>query len=197
MKRLILLLFVLFSLSVFSGDFIVIKYKDGRVERLKLKKKISDIASMEFVSANQSKKEKSVAKSPEKTGVAKGVEKNKKVETTEGKTDEFKMFEKQMKDELKPTFDGMWKTNFGTLIIKVKGKKVIGMYKNGNGKIEGTLSDDGYTITGRWSEAPDYKAPKHAGRFIFKLSKTGASFKGLWGFGDEEPDSEWVGRKIK
>ncbi len=197
MKRLSFLLFVLFSLSVFSGDFIVIKYKDGTVERLKLKKKISDIASIEFVSASQPEKEAGAVYSPQKIAVAKGVEKNKKVETTENKTDEFKMFEKQMKAQLKPTFDGMWKTNFGTLIIKVKGKKVIGMYKNGNGKIEGTLSDDGYTITGRWSEAPDYKAPKHAGRFIFKLSKTGASFEGKWGFGDEEPDSEWVGRKIK
>ena len=197
MKRLNLLLFVLFSLSVFSGDFIVIKYKDGTVERLSLKGKIAEIVSIEFASSQKLGKKEATVNATQNVKVAKGVEKNKKVETTEGKTDEFKMFEKQMKDELKPTFDGMWKTNFGTLIIKTKGKKVIGMYKNGNGKIEGTLSDDGYTITGRWSEAPDYKAPKHAGRFIFKLSKTGASFKGLWGFGDEEPDSEWVGRKIK
>ena len=197
MKRLNLLLFVLFSLVVYSGDFIVIKYKDGTVERLELKKRISDIASIEFVSANQSKKDNTIANSLEKTAVTKGVKKSKKVESAENKTDEFKVFEKQMKAQLKPAFDGMWKTNFGTLIIKTKGKKVIGMYKNGNGKIEGTLLDDGYTITGSWSEAPDYKAPKHAGKFIFKLSKTGASFKGLWGFGDEEPDSEWVGRKIK
>ena len=196
MKKIGILLFVIFSLSVFAGDFVVIKYKDGRVERLELKGKVSEIVSIEFSSSQSGKKQATVF-SNKKTDVVNRVEKTQKVEREKNKTDGFEVFENQMKAQLKPTFDGMWKTNFGTLIIKTKGKKVIGMYKNGNGRIEGTLSDDGFTITGRWSEAPDYKAPKHAGKFIFKLSKTGASFKGLWGFGDEEPDSEWVGRKIK
>ncbi len=197
MKRVVVFLFFLAAANVIAGDYIVIKYKNGKVQKIELKGKINNLASIEFYSSKEnSKKEIAVSQKDNKL-TAEMKTKSGKIAKQNREEDQFKIFEKQMKSQLKPTFEGMWKTNFGTLVIKIKGNKVLGLYKNGNGKIEGTLSEDGYTITGRWSEAPDYLPPKHAGKFIFKLSKTGASFKGKWGFGNEEPDSEWVGRKIK
>ncbi|BBB32652.1 hypothetical protein TTHT_1116 [Thermotomaculum hydrothermale] len=197
MKKYALLFMVIFSFTIFAGDVIVIKYKDGSSEKIVIKQQLSAIKSIKFVSSNSEKKEAvKTENKPNKVVVKKKVQPAKKVEKSKDKNDEFAKFENEMKAKLKPTFEGMWKTNFGNMIIKIKGNKVLGYYKNGKGKIEGTLSEDGYTITGRWAEVPDFKPPKHAGKFIFHLSETGASFHGKWGFGDEEPDSEWVGRKI-
>ena len=199
---------VLFLAFGLFADTIVITFNDGTVQKVELKGKVKNVASVKFVSENEkdaetsSKKQFVGKKNAKDKAESQQTEKKQEVSSeksqkTNQPKDEFAVFEKDMKEKLKPTFEGMWKTNFGTLVLKVKGNKVYGMYKNGEGKITGTLSDDGYTLTGRWSEAPDYLPPKHAGKFIFKLSKSGGSFRGLWGFGDEKPDSEWIGRRIK
>ncbi len=194
MRYIVFFLIFFVSLNAFCGDTLIIKYKDGSVQKIQLKGRLEDISSIEFVSFERNLKKN--YKKKESTKID-----NKRFESGEkyrgNEKGDFAILEKQMKERLKPTFEGMWKTNFGNLIIKIKGNKVFGLYKNGNGRIEGTLLKDGYVIEGKWSEAPDFKAPQHAGRFYFKLSETGSSFKGKWGFGDEEPDSEWVGRKIK
>ncbi len=195
MRKVVAFLFMVFLIDSFAGDYLIIRYKNGRVQKVELKEKAGEIKSIEFFSPKKGAK-KGVVGSKRENITAN--EKNiKSTQLAREKEDGFEAFERQMRSQLKPTFEGLWKTNFGNLVIKVKGNKVLGLYKNGKGKIEGTLSEDGYTLTGKWSEAPDYLPPKHAGRFYFKLSRTGANFKGKWGFGDEEPDSEWVGRKIK
>lgn len=99
------------------------------------------------------------------------------------------------------TFLGTWQTtsDFGKLEINLAGLRVSGTYTHDNGKIEGTLSADGKTLTGTWSEAPSYKPPQDAGKFILKLADDGQSFSGRWWYGLTESafSQVWNGERIK
>ena len=93
------------------------------------------------------------------------------------------------------TFAGQWDTSFGALTLTLAGNRATGTYVSEDGKIRGTVSADGKTLTGSWSEAPSYQPPQDAGRFIFKLSADGNSFTGTWGYGDGGQGSGWSGTR--
>jgi len=100
----------------------------------------------------------------------------------------------------KPTFVGRWQTEWGTIELKVKDRKLTGTYPHDSGRLEGTVSLDGMTVTGTWSEAPTFKPPKDAGEFEFKLSEDGKKFKGLYWYGKRQAKVAgkiWDGKKIE
>ena len=87
------------------------------------------------------------------------------------------------------TFDGTWNTDWwGTLNLTVSGNSVSGTYEESDGRVTGTLSSDGRTIDGWWSEAPDYDPPASAGRFELTLSADAQSFTGWFIFGNYTKD---------
>jgi hypothetical protein len=61
------------------------------------------------------------------------------------------------------------------------GSGVTGNYSYDKGKITGSLS--GFTLTGKWSEAPTYSAPRDAGDIVFTLSSSCGRFDGKWRYG--------------
>ena len=97
------------------------------------------------------------------------------------------------------TFQGRWQTTFDKLEINLTGLRAGGTYIHDNGKIEGTLSADGRTLMGTWSEAPSYKPPQDAGKFILKLADDGQSFSGRWcyGFTESAFAQIWNGKRLK
>jgi hypothetical protein len=100
--------------------------------------------------------------------------------------------------ETSDNFSGMWKTDWGILIMTVENNQVTGIYENNDGKIEGTMSQDGNTVEGNWSQAPSYKAPKDAGKFVFSISDDYIKFKCDQWSGEKEgdPEDNWTGKKL-
>jgi len=87
------------------------------------------------------------------------------------------------------TFDGTWNTDWwGRLNLTVSGNTVSGTYEESAGRVSGTLSADGKTIDGWWSEAPDYDPPACAGRFELTLSADAQSLTGWFIFGNYTKD---------
>jgi hypothetical protein len=94
------------------------------------------------------------------------------------------------------TFEGTWDTSFGTLTLSISGNMVTGNYTHDDGRITGTVSPDGRTLTGTWSEAPSYQPPNDAGDVIFTLSPDGKSFTGSWWYGTQSGGgSAWNGTR--
>ncbi|MBN1880736.1 MAG: hypothetical protein JW885_01070 [Deltaproteobacteria bacterium] len=88
------------------------------------------------------------------------------------------------------TFGGGWNTDWwGRLNLTVSGNSVSGTYEESAGRVTGTLSADGKTIDGWWSEAPDYDPPGSAGKFVLTLSANAQSFTGWWCFGNSTESS--------
>ncbi|MBN1572364.1 MAG: hypothetical protein JW984_04115 [Deltaproteobacteria bacterium] len=96
------------------------------------------------------------------------------------------------------TLEGKWKTDWwGVLTITINGGSVTGNYEESQGRINGTLSADGRTIKGWWSEAPTYQRPECAGIFTITLSPDGGSISGEWHFGESEYKYEMKGTRVK
>lgn len=83
---------------------------------------------------------------------------------------------------------GVYETNFGELTIKHIGSKVTGTYTHSNGRIEGSII--GTTLTGWWYQ------DNGKGRFVFNFTSNFSSFDGLYGYNNDEPSSNWDGRRI-
>ena len=94
-------------------------------------------------------------------------------------------------------FQGTWKTNWGEMEINVYGTTVTGSYPHDNGRINGTLFNNGQNIEGSWSEAPNYAPPDDGGRLVLELSKDGNSFSGKWYYGKDAAGGNWTGTRIK
>ena len=101
-------------------------------------------------------------------------------------------------------FDGEWDTNWGAMTLNVqsvvgldgkKHSKVTGEYAHQKGKIEGTVSSDGRTLSGTWAQAPSYKPERDAGAMEFILSADGNSFKGTWSYGQNPLSGDWSGTR--
>ncbi len=96
---------------------------------------------------------------------------------------------------------GKWKTNFGTLETTTDKLTISGAYTWDKGKLTGLISKNGTEVIGTWSESPDYKPPKNAGKFSWKMSAGGDSFTGTWGYGDSYTDGSrggtWTGTRLK
>lgn len=96
------------------------------------------------------------------------------------------------------TLEGKWNTDWwGVLTINISGGNVTGTYVENQGKISGTLSADGRTIKGWWSEAPSYQRPEDAGIFNITLSPDGGSISGGWHFGEDEHEFEIKGTRVR
>jgi hypothetical protein len=87
-------------------------------------------------------------------------------------------------------FAGAWKTTFGTMTFERRGNQITSSYDFDGGNIRGTLSGDGRTLTGTYSET------SAKGIFRFSLAADGKSFSGNWSrtSGTRNPPSgEWSG----
>ena len=104
-------------------------------------------------------------------------------------------FFKKGKDKNLEVWNGTWKTDWGTLVIKQSGNIVTGTYTHDNGKIKGKVYNN--QVVGTWSEAPSYKAPKDAGNIKFTISADGKSFSGTWTYGSNGSGGKWIGTKLK
>ncbi|MBL0337536.1 MAG: hypothetical protein IPP73_20130 [Chitinophagaceae bacterium] len=98
-------------------------------------------------------------------------------------------------DKVIPLYlNGEWQTKWGKMIVIQNGNKITATYEHDKGKITGTIT--GNTLTGTWSEAPTYLAPKDAGEFKFTFSADGRAFTGLWRYGNTgEWQTGWDGHK--
>jgi hypothetical protein len=94
-------------------------------------------------------------------------------------------------------FAGQWNTSEGALTCAVDGQRVHCEYPHDQGRIDATLSADGTTMTGLWSEAPSYAPPSDAGRVVFTLSEDGNAFSGDWSYGDGPSAGSWTGIRIR
>ncbi|MDQ7822414.1 MAG: tetratricopeptide repeat protein [Candidatus Eremiobacteraeota bacterium] len=93
-------------------------------------------------------------------------------------------------------FAGTWDTNWGRMVLKVEGVSVYGNYTHDKGRIKATLSNDGRTLTGYWSEAPSYRPSKDAGRVTLTISSDGNSLYGTWGYDKSLDGGDWTGKRI-
>ncbi len=93
-------------------------------------------------------------------------------------------------------FTGRWNSEWGIIDFKVVGSSVTGTYPHDNGRIEATISDDGRTMVGTWSESPSYKPPNDAGRVTFTLSPDGKTISGHYWFGQDRDGGAWTGTRL-
>lgn len=93
------------------------------------------------------------------------------------------------------SFAGTWDTNWGIMTCTVSGASVNCDYTHDSGKINATLSNDGRTMVGQWSESPSYKPPSDGGRVAFTLSDDGNSLSGDWSYGDGASEGSWTGTR--
>lgn len=91
-------------------------------------------------------------------------------------------------------FSGKWLCGeWGTLNITQIGDVITGTYTYDSGKLKGKVSGD--KLSGNWSEAPSYSAPKDAGDVEFTMSADGKSFTGRWRYGSSGDWSTWNGQR--
>ncbi|WP_025270727.1 FecR family protein [Hippea sp. KM1] len=92
---------------------------------------------------------------------------------------------------------GKWKTDFGVVVFRQDGDRVLGTYPHDKGKIEGKLI--GNILICKWREAPTYKPKRDAGDCKFRFSPDGNSFEGKWryGFGYDSWDGKWNGERMR
>ena len=91
---------------------------------------------------------------------------------------------------------GAWQTDWGVVTLQVNGNQVTGSYPHDQGRLQGTLSPDGWTLEGTWAEAPSFQPPNDAGRFIFTLAQDKQSWSGKWGYGDAVDYGDWTGVRV-
>jgi hypothetical protein len=95
-------------------------------------------------------------------------------------------------------FAGKWLTDFGPMELAISGNDVSGTYEHGGGIMTGTVSDDGSTLLGWWSESPTYQAPEDGGAVIFTLGPDGNSFTGTrWHGPSNGPGDPWNGVRVR
>jgi hypothetical protein len=91
-------------------------------------------------------------------------------------------------------FAGTWKTDFGTMTFALTGgNQVHADYDFDGGSVTGTISGDGRTMTGTYSEN------KAKGSFRFTLAADGKSFSGTWNRTSgtrEPPTGTWSGKCV-
>lgn len=94
-----------------------------------------------------------------------------------------------------PGFDGTWETESGLMVLEVSGTMVTGVYAEEEGKVTGTLSPDGRTLTGTWSDAPTYAPPYDQGTLVLVLSESGDAFEGHSFSADMQRQAVLTGRR--
>jgi len=85
------------------------------------------------------------------------------------------------------TVNGIYETDFSEMTLHQEGNQVTGTYEHDNGKIEGTLT--GRILRGWWYQT------QSQGKIVFEFNADFTQFTGKWGYNEEEPSSEWNGKK--
>jgi hypothetical protein len=94
------------------------------------------------------------------------------------------------------SFNGTWKTNWGTMDLRQGGLSVSGAYTHDKGKITGFV--EGNVMKGTWSESPTYGPDRDAGDLELVLSEDGQSFSGRWRYGSKGGwKGTWNGTRVK
>ncbi len=90
-------------------------------------------------------------------------------------------------------FSGYWNSTFGHIKIKVQGKRVNGIYSDGEveGEIKGTLSADGSMLNGKWHEG-DLK-----GKLFFRLLPGKTAFTGQWWKENNSTGGQWIAVRME
>jgi hypothetical protein len=97
---------------------------------------------------------------------------------------------------------GEWISSEGRIAFIQSGSSVSGAYELEEGLIDGSIS--GNVLTGYWSQSRSLllihcNAPRKGryawGRIRFVFN--GSSFKGYWGYCNDEPSSSWSGTQIR
>jgi hypothetical protein len=92
------------------------------------------------------------------------------------------------------SWQGTWKTAFGTMQLTQTDTDVTGTYESKDGKIVGKVS--GGTLVGTWSQSPSYAPPADGGDFEFTLAADGQSFTGRYRYGSDGTwFSTWTGTR--
>ncbi len=91
------------------------------------------------------------------------------------------------------SWTGSWETNWGRMDLQQSGDNVTGTYARQSGRMTGRVS--GNVLTGQWSEAPTYKAPKDEGDYEFAMQTGCNSFDGRWRYTGESRWRPWTGRR--
>jgi hypothetical protein len=93
---------------------------------------------------------------------------------------------------------GVWKSSEGTITFKQLDSNVSATYTQDNGAVEGSISNN--ILTGYWIEDGSNRrcnAPRNGryywGRIRFVFD--GSSFRGAWGYCDDEPSRSWTGNR--
>ncbi len=107
----------------------------------------------------------------------------------------------------KAGFAGKWQDTFGNILnLKVDGRNVVGVYKNYNrygdlnyeGRMSGTLSRNGRTLTAQWARTGvRYEDGNFSGTLVFELAKDGDSFGGTYRQNDAPAGGVWRGVRMK
>ena len=87
-------------------------------------------------------------------------------------------------------FAGAWNTSYGTMTFTRSGNQITSSYDFDGGNIRGTLSEDGRTLIGTYTET------SAKGTFRFTLAADGKSFSGTWNRTSgtmEPPSGKWLG----
>lgn len=91
------------------------------------------------------------------------------------------------------TWEGVWDSNWGHMVLTQSGVSVTGTYTHDSGRIKATVS--GNKLIGTWSEAPSYAPDRDAGDIEFNMSADGKTFSGSWGYGSNLSGGSWTGSK--
>jgi hypothetical protein len=93
---------------------------------------------------------------------------------------------------------GIWNSSEGEITFKQSGTRVLATYTQDGGAIEGQISNN--VLTGYWSEDNSNRRCNNArngryhwGRLNFVFD--GSTFKGAWGYCDDEPTKVWTGNR--
>lgn len=90
---------------------------------------------------------------------------------------------------------GKWYVSPGPLVLAAEQSKVTGSYSFAGGRVEGTVSQDGKTVTGTWTQSNG-----HSGGFVLALSRDGQQVEGRRWVGenkDDGPGYVWSGKRLE
>jgi hypothetical protein len=98
--------------------------------------------------------------------------------------------------QIQNSIAGIWRSSEGTITFQQSGSNVSATYTQDNGVLEGSIS--GNVLTGYWIEDGSNRRcnTPRSGRYYWgriRFVFDGSSFRGLWGYCNDEPARTWTG----
>lgn len=120
--------------------------------------------------------------------------------TVDVNQDDIEKIEFNESNQVGSNWQGRWETSEGKMDLSQKGKQVSGTYSQDDGRIEGTVINK--TLNGYWIEAGSARQCSYRkqnsfywGRISWEIDAQERSFAGKWSYCDDEPSSNWTGRR--